>query len=46
MFWPCLDPDIPTHPYCRKCLTKEQAKLLIELNKIDEKYNKQKGQKQ
>ena len=39
VFWPCLDPDIPTHPYCRKCLTKEQAKLLIELNKIDEKYN-------
>lgn len=45
-FWPCLDPDIPAHPYCRECLGKEQAKLFIELNKIDEKYNKQKGQKQ
>lgn len=45
-FWPCFDPDIPSHPYCRKCLDKEKAKLLIELNKIDEKYNKQKGQQQ
>ena len=39
VFWPCLDPDIPAHPYCRECLGEEQAKLFIELNKIDEKYN-------
>ena len=38
VFWPCIDPDIPAHPYCRECLGKEQAKLFIELNKIDEKY--------
>lgn len=37
-FWPCVDPDIPAHPYCRECLVKEQATLLLELNKIDEKY--------
>lgn len=39
-FWPCIDPDIPSHPYCRKCLDKEQAKLLIELHKIDKKHKK------
>ena len=38
VFWPVIDPDIPAHPYCRECLKKEQAKLLIELQKIDEKY--------
>ena len=24
-FWPCIDPDIPSNPYCRKCL--DDAKL-------------------
>lgn len=24
-FWPCVDPDIPSRPYCRKCL--DSAKL-------------------
>ena len=19
-FWPCIDPDIPSYPYCRECL--------------------------
>ena len=28
-FWPCFDPDIPQHPYCRKCLDKEKLKALI-----------------
>lgn len=28
-FWPCIDPDIPQHPYCRKCLDKEKAKAMI-----------------
>jgi len=28
-FWPCIDPDIKSHPYCRKCLDKAQAELLI-----------------
>ena len=30
-FWPCIDPDIPSHPYCRKCLDKEKAKLIMEI---------------
>lgn len=28
-FWPCIDPDIPSHPYCRKCLDKEKLKAMI-----------------
>lgn len=46
VFWPVMDPDIPSNPYCRECVNKEKAKLLIELHKIDEKYKKQKGQQQ
>ena len=30
-FWPCIDPDIPSHPYCRKCLDKAQTKLILEI---------------
>ncbi len=36
-FWPVIDPDIPSHPYCRKCLDKEKMKLMIELEKIRNK---------
>ena len=28
-FWPCIDPDIPQHPYCRGCLDKEKLKAII-----------------
>lgn len=28
-FWPCIDPDIPQHPYCRKCLDKEKMKAMV-----------------
>ena len=28
-FWPCIDPDIPQHPYCRECLEKEKMKVII-----------------
>jgi len=34
-FWPVIDPDIPSYPYCRKCLDKEKIELLKELIKID-----------
>lgn len=30
-FWPCIDPDIQSFPYCRECLDKQQTKLLIEM---------------
>ena len=36
-FWPCIDPDIPSHPYCRKCLYKAKAKLMIEIFKDKKK---------
>ena len=36
-FWPCIDPDIPSHPYCRKCLDKAKAKLMIDIFKNNKK---------
>jgi len=33
-FFPIFDIDIPSYPYCRKCLDKAKLKLLIKLNKI------------
>jgi len=30
-FWPVIDPDIPSNPYCRKCLDKAKIRLLVEL---------------
>lgn len=37
-FFPVCDPDIPSYPYCRKCLDDRKFKLLLELKKIDDKY--------
>jgi hypothetical protein len=28
-FWPCIDPDIPSEPYCRKCLDKAKAEVIM-----------------
>ena len=39
-FWPIIDPDIISHPYCRKCLDKEKAKMVIELYKLEHKRKK------
>ena len=38
-FWPMIDPDIQHHPYCRKCVTDAQMQVMLEIQKIDEKYN-------
>lgn len=29
-FWPVIDPDIPSAPYCRECLDKAKTRVLIE----------------
>ena len=29
-FWPVIDPDIPSNPYCRECLDKAKIRLLID----------------
>ena len=31
-FWPMIDPDIPHHPYCRKCVDKAKMRILIEIS--------------
>lgn len=33
-FFPVCDPDIPSYPYCRKCLDKKKESLLKELMKV------------
>lgn len=33
-FYPVFDPDIPAYPYCRKCLDKTKAELIINILKI------------
>lgn len=30
-FWPVIDPDIPSNPYCRKCLDKAQLELMTRI---------------
>lgn len=30
-FWPVVDPDIPSHPYCRECLDKAKLEALINI---------------
>lgn len=39
-FWPCIDMDIPSHPYCRQCLTRQQIMAIEGL----EAFNKTKKQ--
>ena len=36
-FWPCIDPDIPQHPYCRKCLDRAKAAAIREILKLETK---------
>lgn len=30
-FWPVIDPDIPSHPYCRACLDYEKLQAMINI---------------
>jgi hypothetical protein len=30
-FWPVCDPDIPEHPYCRKCLDGIKHRITMEV---------------
>lgn len=32
VFWPQIDIDIPSHPYCRTCVTKAQIRVFEMLN--------------
>ena len=36
-FWPVIDPDIPSYPYCRKCLDKAKEKMIVEIIKYMDK---------
>jgi len=28
-WWPIMDPDIPEHPYCRKCVDEAKMRVII-----------------
>lgn len=32
-FWPCIDPDIRSFPWCRKHLDEELNRFLVEMHK-------------
>ena len=34
-FWPMVDPDIASHPYCRKHLDESKLRLLLQLQKVN-----------
>ena len=36
-FWPNVDPDIQSYPYCRECLDEAEHRVMQELMKV--KYN-------
>ena len=31
-FWPVIDLDIPSNPYCRKCLDKAKLEMIIAIS--------------
>lgn len=33
-FWPVIDPDLPSNPYCRKCKTEIDMELIVEISKM------------
>lgn len=36
-FWPCIDMDIPKHPYCATCLAIQQIMAIKRLEQIKNK---------
>jgi hypothetical protein len=40
VFWPVCDPDIPSHPYCRKCVDKVHIELLVQIADINDSFRK------
>lgn len=38
-YWPVIDIDIPSHPYCRGCVDKVKMKLLARLVDFDDEVD-------
>jgi hypothetical protein len=36
-FWPCIDLDIPQHPYCEKCLREQQMAVIMQVTGKDKR---------
>lgn len=43
-FWPVCDPDIPSNPYCRKCLDKIKARIYMRIFELDKKEKRYKNE--
>jgi len=39
-FWPMIDPDIPSRPYCMACMRSAQIKVFIALMEDEKKFNR------
>lgn len=37
-FWPVVDVDIPSHPYCRACVEKAKVDLMVAIALDSDKY--------
>ena len=35
-FWPIIDPDIDSYPYCRECVEETKLKTLLQTTKLDQ----------
>jgi len=31
VFWPNIDPDIPSHPYCQECVEKAKDEIICKI---------------
>lgn len=38
-FWPIIDPDIPSNPYCRVCVDAAKMRVLRAMSKLNEKHD-------
>ena len=36
-FFPVCDPDIPSYPYCRKCIDESKKRIMIGILEIDQR---------
>ena len=39
-FWPVCDPDIPHHPYCRKCLDAAKLAVFVQISDMSKKHGR------
>ncbi len=38
-YWPVIDIDIPSNPYCRSCVDKAKMRLMVKLMAFDDEVD-------